>query len=244
MVRPRSPMDDPRESPAYTMAEVARYLAVPVATIRYWAAGREPYEPLIEVPAHTPMLLSFFNFAELHILAAIRRTHRVKMPSIRRAIDYLVEHAQDATARRHPLISREMETDGLDLFIEGLFRDADDEGFDHPRYHVIINITRAGQTAMRQIIGVALRRIERDPAGIPVKLYPFTRPSMETAPAMIVIDPALSGGRPVIRGTGLATQIIAERYKAGESVDELVRDYERDRAEIEEAIRCEIQLAA
>ena len=71
------------------------------------------------------------------------------------------------------------------------------------------------------------------------KLYPFTREAIENAPAMIVIDPRLSAGRPVIAGTGLATQVIFERYKAGESVRELAHDYERSDAEIEEAIRCE-----
>lgn len=73
------------------------------------------------------------------------------------------------------------------------------------------------------------------------KLYPFTRSRIEEAPAMVVIDPGLSAGRPVIAGTGLATEVIAERYKAGESIDELARDYERKEEEIEEAVRCLIQ---
>jgi len=51
-------------------------------------------------------------------------------------------------------------------------------------------------------------------------------------------------GRPVIVGAGLSTQIIAERYKAGESVHDLAKDYERDDFEIEEAIRCELDAAA
>ena len=41
-------------------------------------------------------------------------------------------------------------------------------------------------------------------------------------------------------GSGIPTTIIAERYKAGESVDELADDYGRKRLEIEEAIRCEL----
>ena len=100
------------------------------------------------------------------------------------------------------------------------------------------------KTAMRQIISAALRRVDRDPVGVPVKLYPFTRSAMEDTPAMIVIDPRLSAGRLVIAGTGLATQLIAERYKAGEFITDLARDYERENAEIEEAIRCELQAAA
>ena len=78
----------------------------------------------------------------------------------------------------------------------------------------------------------------------PIKLYPFTRSNIDNAPTIVVIDPALSAGRPVIAGTGLATEVIAERYKAGEAVGELAKDYERREAEIEEAIRCELKAAA
>ena len=230
MARLRTKTDDPRDLPAYTISEAAHYLAVPAATIRYWSVGRDGYAPLIEVPAQVPTLLSFLNLTELHVLAAIRRRHEVKMPSIRRAIQYLAANAQHATDRRHPLISRALETDGLDLFIQ--------------QYGQLINISRAGQTAMREIISAALRRIDRDPAGVPIKLYPFTRSAMDDSPAMIVIDPMLSAGRPVIAGTGLATQLIAERYKAGEAISDLAHDYERGHEEIEEAIRCELQAAA
>ena len=223
-------LTDPRELPAYTISEAAHYLGVPAATIRYWSLGRGDYPPLINVPERSPAPLSFLNLTELHVLAAIRREHEVKMPSVRKAIQYLVENASLVVDKRHPLISRELETDGLYLFTE--------------EYGKLINISRAGQTAMREIISAALRRIDRDPHGIPIKLYPFTRNAMEEAPAMVVIDPALSAGRPVITGTGLATQVIAERYKAGESVNDLARDYERGNAEIEEAIRCELQAAA
>lgn len=221
---------DPRELPAYSIAEVAHYLSVPAGTVRYWATGQGDYPPLIEVPDSEPTLLSFLNLVELHVLAAIRRKHAVPMPKVRAAIDYLQTHTRRAVDRRHPLISQQLETDGLDLFIE--------------RYGQLVNISRAGQTAMLDVMSAALHRIKRDPHGIPIKLYPFTRNHLEDAPAMVVIDPALSAGRPVIAGTGLATEVIAERYKAGESVSDLAKDYERKQAEIEEAIRCELKTAA
>ena len=175
------------------------------------------------------MLLSFLNLAELHVLAAIRRKHTVSMLKVRSAIEYLRKNTTNAKDKRHPLISKQLETDGLDLFIQ--------------RYGELVNISQDGQMAMRQVMNAALHRIERDPNGIPIKLYPFTRSSIQSAPAMVVIDPSLSAGRPVIAGTGLATEVIAERYKAGESIEELARDYERKSEEIEEAVRCELQAA-
>lgn len=229
---PKSPRQriDRRELPAYSIAEAAHYLSVPAATVRYWSTGQDEYLPLIQVPHHQPTLLSFLNLVELHVLAAIRRKHTVPMPKVRAAIEYLKKHTRRKSDQRHPLISRQLETDGLDIFIQ--------------RYGQLVNISQDGQMAMREVMSAALKRIERDKHGIPIKLYPFTRSRIDEAPTMVVIDPLLSAGRPVIAGTGLATEIIAERYKAGESIDELARDYERSEEEIEEAVRCELQAAA
>ena len=219
-----------RDLPAYSAVEVAHYLNLPRSTVRYWATGKDSSPALIEVADIDPLSFSFHNLVELHVLAAIRRRHAVPMPKVRRAIDYLRKDTRDEFDKLHPLISKQLQTDGLDLFIE--------------QYGRLVNVSSAGQLAMRDIIEAALRRIERDRHGIPVKLYPFTRSNINNAPAMVVIDPALSAGRPVIAGTGLATEVIAERYKAGETVAELAKDYDRKKAEIEEAIRCELKIAA
>ncbi len=230
MTKRRPRFADLREQPAYTIGEAAHYLNMPQATTRYWATGQGQYPSLITVTDHRPTLLSFLNLIELHVLAAIRREHTVPMPKVRAAIKWLEKNTADPADKKHPLISKQLDTDGLDLFVE--------------HYGKLVNISQDGQIAMREVMSAALKRIERDPHGIPIRLFPFTRSSIANAPAMVVIDPRLSAGRPVIAGTGLATEIIAERYKAGESVSELVRDYERSVGEIEEAIRCELQAAA
>ncbi len=221
----KSRSTDPREMPAYTVPEAAHYLGLPASTVRYWSAGRDSYKALITAAEKHPIILSFLNLVELHLLAAIRREHKVSMPSVRSAIGYLKKRYNSS----HPLLAKELETDGLDIFISN--------------YGQLINISKDGQTAMRHVMEAALKRIERDNNNIPIKLYPFTRAHIENAPSVIMIDPAISGGRPVIVGTGLATEIIAERYKAGESISELAYDYGRQEEEIEEAIRCELQAA-
>ena len=220
---------DPRDMPAYTVPEAAHYLNLPESTVRWWSVGRDQYPSLIE-PASIEgrtILFSFYDLIELHVLSVIRREHKLKMAKVRNAIDFLKKRLH---TKRHPLISHQMQTDGANLFIE--------------RLGGLINISQDGQRAMREVLEAALRRIERDDAGLPIKLYPYTRSSMQGAPALVVIDPRISGGRPVLSGTGVATEIIAERYKAGESVEELALDYGRTEEEIEEAIRCELQAAA
>ncbi len=237
MVRMRLQVDlgqDPRELPAYGVVEAAHYLQIPLATIRSWVAGRyyptqsgkRFFKPIIVLPDKARPLLSFMNLVEAHILDATRRQHEVQLQKVRVALEYLSSRFPS----KHPLADQKFETDGLDLFVE--------------KYGELINISQEGQLAVRKLIQAYLSRIERDARGIPISLYPFTRRRALDEPKAIVIDPYVSFGRPVLVGTGIATAIVAERYKAGESVDELADDYGRQRSEIEEAIRCELQAQA
>lgn len=237
MVRMRLQVDlgqDPRELPAYGIVEAAHYLQIPPATIRSWVVGRyyptqsgkRFFKPIIVLPDKERPLLSFINLVEAHILDAIRRQHEIQLQKIRAALEYL----NSRFPSKHPLADQKFETDGLDLFVE--------------KYGKLINISQAGQLAVRKLIQTYLSRIERDAKGIPISLYPFTRRRVLDEPKAIVIDPYVSFGRPVLVGTGIATAIVAERYKAGESMDDLADDYGRQRSEIEEAIRCELQAQA
>lgn len=225
---------DPRELSAYTMPEAAHYLRIPYATLRSWVVGRwyptqverRFFKPIIRLPDKNGHLLSFVNLVEAHVLDAIRRDHNIPLVKVRRALRYLTKQFPS----QHPLADLRFETDGLDLFIQ--------------KYGQLINISRDGQLAIRNLLVAHLRRIERDPAGFAVRLFPFTRKRELEEPKVVVIDPYVSFGRPVLVGTGIATAVIAERYKAGESIDDLTDDYGRQRLEIEEAIRCELQLEA
>jgi uncharacterized protein (DUF433 family) len=227
-------IDDPRLVPAYSVVEAAHYLRMPEGTLRSWVVGRfypvagqsKRSRPLIHLDDPKRLYLSFINLVEAHVLAAIRRRHDVKLPKVRRALDYVHRHFQV----EHPLIDQAFQTDGLDLFVE--------------RYGDLINASRDGQRAMKEIIGVYLKRIEWDAKRLPIKLYPFTRDTQaEAAPAsdprVVVMNPTVSFGRPVITGTGIPVSSIYERYKAGDSVADLARDFRLEISAIEEAIRCE-----
>ena len=145
---------------------------------------------------------------------------------MRKALEYLKKEL----ASKHPLAEQEFVTDRVDLFVE--------------MFGQLVNISREGQLVIKDLIKAHLKRVERDTSGLPIRLYPFTRERKPDEPKIIVIDPQISFGRPVLAGTGIATTIIAQRYKAGESIEELAEDYGRSRSEIEEAIRCELWLDA
>jgi hypothetical protein len=78
--------------------------------------GERFFQPLIEVADRENELLSFFNLAELHVLAATRYKHDVPMKAVRSAMDTI----QDTFPTPHPLISRDFLTNGSELFIRSL----------------------------------------------------------------------------------------------------------------------------
>lgn len=171
--------------------------------------------------------LSFINLIEAFVLDALRHQHKFSLQKIRPAIDYL-ESLFPNTA--HPLAQLELSVLERDLFVE--------------KFGELLNLTTPGQRAMREVLSRYLSRVERTPRGVE-RLYPFIRrrPDLQE-PRIVMIDPRVSFGRPVIAGTGIPTAVIAERFKGGEPIEDLAADYKRPLAEIQEAIRCELQLAA
>ena len=168
-------------------------------------------------------MLSFQNLVELHVLSSIRRVHRVQLPAVRRAVKYL----REAFRSKHPLLEKQMLTDGNHVFIE--------------RYGHLVNVSDFGQMEMKRVLEICLKRIRRDNLGIPIRLFPFTRRHEEhaAAPQLVSIDPKIQFGKPCIAGTGIPTVIIAERHRAGDPVPLLARDYGRSQEEIAEALRYE-----
>jgi uncharacterized protein (DUF433 family) len=227
-------MRDLRGMPAYGIVEAAHYLGIPKATLRSWVLGRHYptgtgkrfFRPVIELADKDDRLLSFDNLVEAHVLDAIRRAHGVAFWRVRQAVEYV----KNKLGSKHPLAEQKFVTDGVDLFVEA---------FGH-----LVSTSREGQLAIKDLIETYLRRVERNTSGLPIRLYPFTRERRPDEPRIIVIDPNISFGRPALAGTGIATAIIAQRYKAGETMEELAEDYGRSRSEIEEAIRCELWLDA
>jgi uncharacterized protein (DUF433 family) len=217
---------NPLDVPAYTPGLAAYYLSLPSTTVRYWAFGRQPdFAPVIKAEAPEQKLLSFRNLVEMHVLSAVRRKHGVAMPRVRAAIDFLKR--EKATA--HPLSDIDLETDGNGIYIRMLGQ--------------LLDASREGQRPMETLIREHLQRIDRSADGVPIRLFPFRQVQrqheqlvVQEGPKFVVIDPRVQFGRPCIEGTGTPTAIVFDRYRSGESVKALARDYDRPTAMIEEAI--------
>lgn len=229
---------DPREIPAYGIAEAARYLDMPPSTLRSWTIGQTYkyrgeenwFEPVIEIADPERKYLSFFNLFEAYICDALRRDHKISLGQIRSAIK-LIETRLDPQGA-HPLLDQRFATVGVNLFIDW--------------YGELIGVRNPDQANMRSVLEGYLKRVDRDKFGKVMRLYPFTRePRISDDPRVVVIDPTVMFGRPVIVGTRVATAMVYQRWKAGEGIETLAEDYARPIPDIEEALRCEhAQLAA
>lgn len=234
---------DPREIPLYGLAETSRYLKINIRTLSSWVRGRtyklddgmeKWWSPVIKLPNEDKPLLSFYNLVEIHVLSGIRRIHNVQFYKVRSALNYLEKEFPS----KNPLAKRDFWTDKFDIFIK--------ESGD------LICASLYGQRVIQQAVEQYLHRIERDLDSFPFRLYPFSNEikfkmkdskhsprDLEIQPKNIVIDPLISFGRPTLTGTGVPTNVIAGRFRAGENVKALAKDYDIEETQIQEALSYE-----
>lgn len=232
---------DPRNIPNHHIEDVARYLNISTSKIKSWIKIYKTFysvypderETERKFPLHVrlqqtePIFLTFTNLIELHVLRGMKHPQNIfdedGAHGISAALNYCV-HAQ--FNQPHLLAHRLFYTDGLNLFLEG--------------YTVLMCLSPTEKLSLEKHIKMYLNRIAFDENGMATKFYPFTHSNLENNPKIISIDPRMSFGRLVITNTGIPTDIIAERYLAGDSIEELVYDYDCEQYKIEEAIRYEM----
>lgn len=225
---------DPRELPIYSIEEAAHILWLPTSTLKAWTVGQrwhEPsgkerrYVPLIIPPASQEAMLSFTNLIEAHVLQAIRRVHKVKMLKVREAMRALRKEFET----QHPLAEVDLYTEGRNILV---------------KLGGYVNMSHGKQIEMQDVVSLYLKRIEREEHKI-ARFYPFAGepriegPGIEEQPRFVSVDPFVSFGRPVVAGTSVRTEIVAERFFAGDSVDDLARDFRLDKNLVEAAVRYE-----
>jgi len=216
----------PGEQPAYTLAEAARYLKLPQATLRSWVVGRAypkasgvgRFQLLLRPARRKPPVLSFSNLIEAHVLRSLRTEHGVSVSDLRKALRY----AEQALGIERLLLRQELCTEGGSLFLEG--------------YGQLISLSASGQLAMRKVFEEHLRRVEWDVPQVPIRLYPFLTAEATSPERPIAIDPRIAFGRPVLLSQGVTTHVITERIDAGETIEALAADYDLTPTEIEDAI--------
>lgn len=225
---------DPRDMPRYSVPEVAAYVRVKPRTLSTWIRGRSypaaegaKESPAVIVrPSDQDPRLSYNNLVEAYVLNVLRRHMGIRMADVRRGLQY-VEETFDIPRF---LLSDKLRVRRGNLIIQALGQ--------------YINVGAGGQAEIPEVVMEYLRRIRYE-HGFPVGLHPVTRPDHPTGPQRIVILPDVGFGKPVTTRQHISTAVIASRFGAGESVEELADDYQLEALDVEEAIRTErLQLAA
>ena len=216
----------PQEIPNYTIEEGARYLHVAESVLRYWTVGRAGVAPLTTVYSWRPFLLSFKNLVELYVLESLRNVHGINIRSIRRD----VEELRREKPSKYPLADYQLATRQRKIYLE-------DSG------NELINLSAGGQHAFKEILVPFLKRVDRDTKGIAERLFPFTQTKYQqsplTAPRVVVIDPTIAFGKPVLVNSRISTAFLLSRKLGGATIPQLAADYGRSEEEIAEAIHLE-----
>ncbi len=212
------------ERPLYTAAQAARYAKTSPVTTRRWVEGYE-YDTVLGRRAAPPVgqhrtgerYLTFYDLVEVAAIAAAKNAG-VTLPRIRAAVDY----AKRLFEVDRPLLLERFLTDGRDLYLRELRPGA---------IPLHLNASEAGQTAFPYIADV-LRHLDYE-AERPARWWPAGKSEP------IMIDPRVSFGQPIIVPGGIRTETLADRFYAGEDLDEIAAEYGLDPRAIQEALRFE-----
>ena len=212
------PADDLRVARAmFTVAEAAHGLAVSSSTLQWWTAerlvsrlpdrGRRPSIP-------------FIGLAEATVLTAFRRSG-VPLQRIRPALQAL----SDEIGLEHALASRHLYSDGAEILYDYAERHRElDELAD-------LVVVRSGQRVFVPVVRDYLRRITwKRGWPVMVRLPRYDK-------AAVVVDPLRAFGQPIFEQGGSRVEDVVDRWRAGDTVRSLARDFGVPSGEIEEVLR-------
>lgn len=209
--------------PLYSFAEADRIIRVSPGTSRRWLKGYHFWygEERREMPPVTPTkeakeAVTFVDLMEVATIGELRKKG-FSFKRIRQINAYCRLYLKEP----RPLVTQKFKVAGRDIFL-----DAD--------FDILVDVGReAGMLAWRQILEPFLEDVEYENE-LARRWWPIGREHM------VVVDPDYGFGLPVIEGTGVRTEIIAERHRAGDSNDEIAYDFDVTPAQIEDALEWEM----
>lgn len=226
------------EAPLYTVAEASRFLGVPTSTFATWAKGyvrRPPGRPVVvgeaivtsvDAPRNYPSV-PFIGLAEGMVLAAFRRGG-ISLQHIRKAVSILDREI----GIDHALASRRVYTDGAVI----LFDYADAE---HDLELAGLTEVVSRQRVFAPVVREYLQRIEYAKDGWASQLA-----SPTTRDRVVVVDPRRAFGQPIFVHGAAPVESVVNRWKAGEPLTEVARDFGVPPGDVEEYLRAAVPLAA
>jgi uncharacterized protein (DUF433 family) len=213
--------------PAYRIKEAARYAGTTVQSVTYWHYGGGKLGPAL--PGSVPRRpLSYMELIEVAFVAFFRNIG-VPLQRIRSARDYV---AQNFNAE-YPFVEHRFKTEGAHILMDfAEFASADD-------FKQVVVADDDGQLAWEQMASNKFAEFDYEVLGqemLALKWHPAGRDSK------VVIDPRVSFGAPTVNG--VPTWSLKGRYETGESVEDIIEDFQISKNDTLDALNFEgIQIA-
>lgn len=210
--------------PAYTVQDAARYAGISAQTVAYWHYRVGSLGPALPGKERGKPL-SYLQLLEVAMVATFRRIG-LSLQRIRRAREYAAQMFNS----EFPFAELRFKTDGFHLLMDLQANEPDAE------LGRLVVADAHGQMAWQKL--VAERFLEFDYEHDLALRWHVAGPG-----SPVLIDPRISFGAPVVRG--IPTWVIKGRWNAGESVDDIEKDFNLEKVEVVQALNFErIQLAA
>lgn len=224
------------ETPLYTVPEAARFLGVPPTTFATWAHGYErhpkghpvvkggPILTAMKTPPRHPEI-PFVGLVEGMVAAAFRRAG-VSMQHMRLALTVL----ENEIGVDHALASRKLYTDGASILFDYASSEGDEE---------VLAVVVSGQRVFYGVIRDYLERITYGSDDWAERMVlPITdRPVVEC-------NPKRGFGRPLFMVGGAPMDDVLDRFRAGEPLKDVAKDFDLRSEDVEDVIRASLPHAA
>lgn len=231
-------------APLYTIAEAARYLNVPPSTFANWVNGYQRAGTPTRVPVSSDAIVTsvsrshprgpvipFVGLAEGLVLAAWRHSG-VPLQRIRPALSRL----EQEFGLPHALASKKLYTDGAEVLYDYAQHSADDETGEALRDLVVVS---SGQRVFNDVVSAYLRRLDFDDDVYARRIH---LPAYTSAD--VLVDPGRGFGQPIFARGGARLEDALAMFRAGETLDVVAEEYEVPAAQLEDALRVALRVAA
>jgi uncharacterized protein (DUF433 family) len=200
--------------PAYTIADAARYVGESPQLIASWHYRETQNGVVLPGKEHgTP--LSYLQLIEVAVVSIFRKSG-ISLQRVRKARQYLAQRFN----AEYPFTEYRFKTEGFHILL-------DLQQFEHDEDMRILVADKGGQLAWEEIMQNRLFEFDYEDGGIAVKWHLAGRRSL------VVIDPRVAFGAPNV--SGIPTWILKGRFNAGETVTDVIEDFNLEETAIKDA---------
>jgi uncharacterized protein (DUF433 family) len=191
----------------YTFTEAAKLTGLRASRVREWfrGHGKERMKPLLAgdyEPVDGDYAISFYDLVDVYVAGQLRE-HGVSLQHIRKVFKKMAVSLNTP----HPFCRKELLTDGKKVFMENM------PGSGSPQ----LTEALTGHGVFPELILPFLKRIDYDKVQLLASRWRIAD--------LVVVDPTICFGRPVVEAVSIPTAILAAAYHANGRDAELVGEW-------------------